>query len=138
MSDKMQNLLLKSFDTQLSDDEQKQLDAALKASHTLQLEKEQFELVRQTLSKVPPPRFRPFFTERVMARVNTADKQANFESLFDSLIIAFRPLAISAAVIILGLMSFNAIQNHQSFLSGLFPSTTLEQAFDPALTYFQE
>ncbi|MFC1569697.1 hypothetical protein ACFL4L_05645 [bacterium] len=140
MLSKKYNLLLKSFDAGLTVDEQKQLDAALGESEALRLEQEQLIVIRQALWTFSTPGFRPFFSERIIAKIKASKEQVDFEPFFESLKLAFRPLAISALVLIIGMMSFNAIQNNESFISSLLPSeeTSLEQAFDPTLTYFQE
>jgi len=140
MSNKAYRLLLKSFDADLSPKEKKQLDTALQESKSLRLEKEQLMLIRQKLNHISHPGFRPYFADRVMSQIQSSKNQYRYDLFFESLKTAFRPLAISVTLLILGLMSYNAIQSDRSFLSALLPmeEATLEQALDPSWIYFVE
>lgn len=140
MTKKMIDLLLKSFDTDLTIEEQQRLDDALKASPELRIQKQELIRMRDLMGN-SDFRFRPHFSDRVMAGIrDLKKKRSEMDPFFESLVLAFRPLAISALLFILGFMSYNALHNHQPFIAGLIPSqeTSLEQAFDPAWTYFQE
>ncbi|MBN2102528.1 hypothetical protein JW835_00640 [bacterium] len=140
MSDKMYNLLLKSFDTDLSDDEQIKLETALKQSAELRFEKDRLLKIRHALRHVLYTRFQPFFADRVIARIQSVKTSNSIDLFFESLKTAFRTLVIPVALLIIGFMSYNAIHRNQSFLSSLFPQeeASLEQALDPAWTFFQE
>lgn len=140
MKEKMYNLLLKSFDTKLSNKKQNQLEQALLLSESLRSEKMQLEQIRQACLESPETHFRPFFAERVLSKINSEKRREIFDPFFESLKKGFKPLAITSIVLIISSISLYAIQKDQSILSDFFPSESnqLEQAFNPVWAYFQE
>lgn len=139
MNKKIYNLLLKSYDIQLSRKDQNQLQHMLDDSDPLKKAKSQIEQVRHLLNEGGNENFKPYFADRVIAKIRELRENSRTE-FFESLKWAFRPLVISAVLLILGLMSFYAIDTHESFLSGIKPYSepSLEQGMDPMYVYFQE
>ncbi len=108
MDKKILKLLYRSFDDELNPEEKKQLDRALKESEELQKEKEQILAQRQALAASSAPPFRPFFTKRVMNRIESLGQKKNeFESFSETLLLMFRRFAIVGAVILLILLIYN-------------------------------
>lgn len=140
MKEKNYDLLLKSFDSKLSDKEQNQLDQVLLHSESLRIEKERLEFIRQACRSTHETHFRPFLAERVLAKITSEKRHEAFDPFFESLKKGFKPLAAAAILLIIGSISLYAIQNDQSILSNFFPSESnqLEQAFDPTWAFFQE
>lgn len=141
MNGKILNLLYSSFDTTLTQAEQKLLDEALVGSRELREEKEKIEMMRTIISDSTSKSFKPFFAERVMQRVRLLQQQRLRQvSFFDSLQYIFRPIAIAAIMLIIALMSYNLLKsNHLSFLNVYpEPEVTLEQVLDPTLTLTME
>jgi hypothetical protein len=100
---KMFDLLIKSFDEQLSPDETKQLEEALSESDDLRKEKEHLLKLRRVLSS-QQYEFKPFFETRVMNRILKLKSGKVFELDFTkNLSTVFKRVAISgiAAIIIL-------------------------------------
>ena len=139
MNTKIYKLLIKSYDVQLSRKDQNQLQHRLNESDSLKNAKSQIEQIRHILNEGGNENFKPYFADRVIAKIRELRENSRME-FFESLKWAFRPLAISAVILILGLLSFYAIDTHESFLSGIepFPEPSLEQAMDPVYAYFQE
>ena len=139
MNTKIYKLLIKSYDVQLSRKDQNQLQHMLDDSDPLKKAKSQIEQVRHLLNEGGNENFKPYFADRVIAKIRELRENSRTE-FFESLKWAFRPLVISAVLLILGLMSFYAIDTHESFLSGIKPYSepSLEQGMDPMYVYFQE
>lgn len=130
MKESFQDLLLRSFDSNLSVEETERLEEALKNSEPLQREKEHLIQIRQ-MAASESVRFRPFFAERVMHRI-LSEKSRLEEDFSSSLQALFRPMMIAAVVLILAMVSFNALKKHV-FISTALSSNdiSLEEAFDP-------
>lgn len=114
MDKKLYNLLLKSFDTDLSEKERQQLEDALK-SPELQREKERLEQMRSALSGQSAPSFGPFFSERVVNRVRDLSRNGTLaQDFFDSLIYMFRRFALVGGLAACLLFSANLITRDAS------------------------
>lgn len=134
----MLELLFRSFDGVLSQNEQAQLDDALKKSKKLQDERDRIAQLRFIISKSSSQRFDPFFAEKVMRRLREAETTQ--ETFWDSLIYVFRPVAIAATILIITLISFNLIKSGDISVASAFAESeiTLEQALDPTLSLVME
>lgn len=134
------DLLLRSLDSKLTPGEQEQLDKAMAQSEALRLEAEQLELLRQTVAGSVPRTFRPFFAERVLSRIRSEGSEMNPLSFFDALFATFRPLALAAVVILVVMLSFNAVRNDGEVMAGVLSSDSVgvELAFDPASDWIGE
>jgi len=110
MNKKILDLLYRSFDSDLDEEEQKKLAEALKISEELRKEKEQIEAQRQVISDSADQSFKPSFAERVMSRIHAlGEKDDTLEAFYQSLKAVFRRLAIVGAVIMIALISYNLI-----------------------------
>ncbi|MFC2167202.1 hypothetical protein ACFLQZ_04485 [Acidobacteriota bacterium] len=110
---KILKLLYKSFDSKLSNSQQKMLDDALKRSEDLREEKELILSRRQAVADSAEKAFRPYFADRVMAQIAAiGDKRDTQESFYDALMLGFKRLAVVGAVVMVALVFFNVIQGH--------------------------
>lgn len=140
MNEKIHELLLRSFDTELTSDERNRLDESLHASESLRLEQEQIKIMREVIRKGAFQSFRPFFAERVMHRIQSMrQSREEFEPFFESLMTIFRPVFIAAAVLIVIMLSFNAVRHNGALMAGVLePDISIEEAFDPVYEWIQE
>jgi hypothetical protein len=128
------DLLLKSLDQPLKPDERERLNASLEHSAGLRDSARRLTEMRQLFKAAPPLRFEPFFATRVMANLRNASSTREVD-FFELLKMDFRTLVLAALLFILGLMSYNAIHEKESFLPA---EVSVQQALDPAFAYFQE
>jgi hypothetical protein len=112
MKKKIQELLYLSFDSRLSEEEQRQLKEALDRSPRLREEKRRIEELRQAIGRGAVRSFRPFFAERVMHAISSLGEVKNGAQLyFESLQLAFRRVALVGATAILLLLAFNFVRS---------------------------
>jgi len=141
MNNKLVELLYKSFDSSLTSKEQEILNKGLSESAALREEKEKIESMRAGLSGLKQVSFKPFFGERVMNQIRTnREQQAQQESMFDSMVALFRPIAIATTVILLVLLSYNMKKTDNYTLAGALgqEQVTLEQVMDPTYVLTME
>jgi hypothetical protein len=134
-------LLYRSFDDDLSGAELAELEAALAVSEDLIKQKKQIASMRKEVSASGAAGFGYMFAERVMRRIEAERSgSAGVErriapTLFDSLLRAFRPVAIAGVAAVLALMVYNIVDNKDlSFSAALgVPEATLEEALESPL-----
>jgi len=80
MNEEMLNLLIRSFDENLSEVERTSLDKALAGSPELREEKKQLSDMRQMIGETAERKFKPFFSARVMRRIE--ESQSEQEDFF--------------------------------------------------------
>jgi len=101
-------LLYRSFDDELDEKQKKQLEEALHKSDALRKERERILAQRQAIADSPQPAFKPFFTERVMGRIESLGERKNgLETFYETLLAMFRRLALAGAAILLLLLIYN-------------------------------
>lgn len=101
-------LLYRSLDIELTPEEKRELEAALRMSPQLKEERERIIALRKTLSAGAVQSFSPFFTEKVMQAVTSpVEKKNGVETFFASLQFAFRRVVLAGAVAILLLLVYN-------------------------------
>jgi anti-sigma factor RsiW len=96
MNPKMRELLVMSFDTELSASRRQQLDAALASSEELRAERDALVAMRASAAATAAAGFGPYFAERVMAQVSAAGEPER-SMLFD-LFTVFKPVALAGLV----------------------------------------
>jgi hypothetical protein len=108
MNKKTLKLLYRSFDSQLTKQDQQQLDEALTNSQALREEMKRIVSLRNDISSNIADSFKPFFAERVTQRISALDntEQSSYV-FFESLWYLFRRVAIAGTVIVLILISHN-------------------------------
>lgn len=108
MNKKLIKLLYRSFDDDLKPKEQKQLAEALEKSQELQKEKERIAAQRLILSENAPPSFQPFFAERVMAHLASAEKRGNgLTAWYNAFKAIFLRFALVGLIIMVILVTYN-------------------------------
>lgn len=132
MNKKILKLLYRSFDDDLDEKEQKQLEEALENSEELRKEKEQIEAQRQAISDSAVKSFKPFFAERVMSRIQAIGEEENtLEAFYETLKTVFWRFAIAGAVIMIALISINLLIGESLSTDEAFyvSELTFEEAF---------
>ncbi len=132
MATNPEDLLYRSFDEQLSAEEQRKLDEALAQSPGLRHEKQVLEIIRNKLHRqMGSQKFRPFFAERVMAEIRARSRQ---EPFWESLVAVFRPVAIAAAIAMVAIIGYNLTQSKTISVTSALgePEITMEQMLDPS------
>jgi len=147
IDERILELLYRSFDDDLSGAELAELEAALAVSEDLRKEKEEIASMRKTVSASGAKGFGYMFAERVMKRIE-AERAGSAEpagtsvevkegapTLFESLLRAFRPVAIAGVAAVLALMVYNIVDNRDlSFSAALgVPEITLEEELESPL-----
>jgi len=133
MNDKIMELLYRSFDYRLNEEEQMQLDEALVASPDLQAEKKRIEALRNELTSGRTESFKPFFAERVMKKIDTLEEsEKGLEQLFESMQYFFRRVAVAAAVVVVLLVAYNLKTGDEISLSSAIgiSETSLEEILE--------
>lgn len=133
MDEKILEILYRSFDSEINQDEQKQLKDALENSDELQNLKEDILKMRASLKQKDPKSFGYMFADKVMQRINVIEDKSTDELFFDSIISVFKPLAIAATFLLIFMFSYNIINESGSLFKGYQKSQdiTLAEAFDP-------
>jgi len=109
---KILKLLYRSLDGDLKDKDQKKLDEALEKSEDLRKEKKRVLAQRQAVADSAGQSFGPFFAERVINQIEGLEQEKNgWEAFYESLMAAFRKVAIVSAVVLLLLISYNLVKS---------------------------
>lgn len=140
MYEKYLELLYRSFDSELSKEEQEQLEQALIDSEELRREKENIRALRQSISMQKRQSFKPFFADRVMAKIAETKQKNDEELFFESLFALFRPVAIAATILIIIVIGYNISASGQVSVDSALavPDLSLEEVFDPTISLIAE
>lgn len=103
MNERLLDLLYRSFDDDLTKEEQMELSKALSLSPQLREEKKRITEIRQMIQHEAVRSFKPFFSVRVMLRLRK--KTLGQEDFFRALVWAFRRVALAGVVAILLLIA---------------------------------
>jgi hypothetical protein len=121
MKDEMLDLLYRSYDGDLTLEEQRRLDEGLSSSPDLRAEKKRLEQLRGAIRSGATESFRPFFAERVMQRLEGELKPSNgVQELFDSLASAFRRIGVVGAAAAVILIALNLSSSEDKSLAAAF------------------
>lgn len=107
MNEKILKLLYRSFDDDLDDKERNELEKALKKSYELRREREKILAQRKAISESATQSFKPFFAERVMARIDALSEKTGTETFYETFRAVFRPFAIAGAIAMAALILYN-------------------------------
>ena len=140
MDKNLRDLLYRSFDSNLNQEERKLLEEALSQSNELRHEKEIIDSLRQNIEKSKTTSFTPFFADRVMENLHLSEEADKNEKFFDSLFVFFRPIAIAATVLIIIIAGYNmSTVGHFSLEGALgIPEVTVNDVYDPTLALVTE
>ena len=139
MNSFIRDLLYRSFDDTLSDEEQRQLDAALVSSSELRETYDQLTQMRQMVSDSATSSFEPWFVQRVMRRIEIGVSESDL--FFEELFSMFRHVAITAAIAVVITISYNLLQSDTISLSsssGLQDEPTWEEMLDVTIALESE
>ena len=126
MNERIVHLLNRSFDDQLTEQEQSALTKALSQSSELREEKRRIEDVRKAVAENAERSFKPFFAARVMRRIEGQEQSS--EDFVGALAWAFRRFALGGTIAILLLIAQNLILQGNRSLDAMLdlPQLTLE------------
>ena len=129
MNKKNLKLLYRSLDSELCEKDQQRLNDALVRSDELRLERDRALAQRQALAKSGTQSFSPFFSERVMGRIDSLGqtRKNGFDLFYETFKSMFQRLAVASVVILLVLISYNLIK------SDILPEDEIIFASDAAM-----
>ena len=129
------DLILKSYDEELSETERKNLERALADSAELRQEKERIEEIRNQITANTKQSFSEGFADRVMNRISEKGPQRESDLFFESLFSVFRPVAIAALLLIGVFITYNMTATEDISLKGAYAiaDVYVEDAFDPII-----
>lgn len=124
-------LLYRSFDTNLPQQEKDMLDKVLSQSDELLREKILIEDLRRAISQLSIEDFKPFFAERVISRIE--HKKTQSEAFFSSLCRSFKWAIIPSLAIVIAILVSNILSADEFSIGGAFgfPQVTIEDVLQP-------
>ncbi|MGD8778314.1 MAG: hypothetical protein PVH88_05060 [Ignavibacteria bacterium] len=133
---KLKNLLYKSFDSHLNDSEKRLLTHELLTNPELSKEKDRIEKLRLQLSSIKHPDFDKSFLDRVILSTKTKAVY-EYEEFFELIMFLFKRVAISAAAIILILLTIELTQTES--IDKIFGQSTVSiEDFSNPIYYFDQ
>jgi anti-sigma factor RsiW len=142
MDESMMKLLYRSFEDELTSEEQHRLEEALATSLELRRKRARIQRIREALSSSAVRSFEPMFAERIRLSMRLRKSALARRQIFSqSLSRRFRPLAIAAAAIIVILAAVNLWTSGDSSLSavlGLNDEPTAEYMETPIESMLRE
>jgi len=134
MEERIRELLYRSLDGELSPDEKKDLDAALAGSPGLRREREDLLTMRGLVKDSGARSFGPFFAARVMNTIRSEREEGPAGArFFESLLHAFRRVALVGAAIAAFLLIYNINQGGSISVAAAF-GTEEEATIEEVLT----
>jgi hypothetical protein len=90
--------------------------------------------MRAAVSRSGEQKFRPFFADRVMARISAGLLKREQSEFFPSLVYAFRRVALVGTVAMLLLLSFNLLNSERFTVKSVLglPDVSMEEVLLPA------
>lgn len=136
MNDRILDLLYRALDGELTDEEQQQLTSALESSAELSAERDQLMQMRGMVQANAVRSFRPFFSTRVMRRLQPSQRHA--DGFWSALTRSFRLVAATGVAVVVLLLVSTALTANDLSLSTLLglPEATLEQTWQ--MDYLEE
>ena len=134
MNEEILKLLIRSLDEKLSEEDERKLSDALKNSEGFLLEKQRLLKLRNDISESAVNSFEPFFAEKVMNKIESAQKPGTSVNHIDRIFYyVFRRFAVIGAAAVLLFIVYNFILTGQISLSALFgiPEITYEEIIEP-------
>jgi len=141
MNTQQRDLLYRSFDDTLSEEERHRLDEALASSPELRDEYERLVQMRQMVSDGAEGSFQPWFAQRVMRRIASEGGVRESDLFFEELFSMFRRVAIAAATAAVITISYNLYQSDSISIAatfGLQEEPALEEMLDVTLALESE
>ena len=140
MDKKLRDLLYRSFDSKLFPEEKKLLEQTLSQSKELRQEKEMISSLRKDIKRSKITSFQPYFADRVMENIRSSKQIDESEQFFESLFVFFRPIAITAAVLIIIIAGYNITTTGHLSIEGALgiPEVTVDDVYNPTLALITE
>ncbi len=140
MDKKLRDLLYRSFDLDLNPEEKKMLEQALSQTKELRQEKEMITSLREDIKRSKMTSFQPHFADRVMENIRSSIQIDESEQFFESLFVFFRPIAITAAILIIIIAGYNITTTGHFSIEGALgiPEVTVNDVYDPTLALVTE
>lgn len=138
MNKELLALLHRSFDGELSAQEQERLQKALEADPELRLEQRNFLEIEKLVSDKAERSFKPFFSARVMAKIKAGERKQ--QDFIASLLWSFRLVGAVALLAVLLLSAGNIVQGGSFSLNDVFamPQSSIEETFELDLLLAEE
>jgi hypothetical protein len=137
---KLEKLLYKSFDAELSIRESKILENELKNSKKLRKLQEQISAIRKAVQYSKSESLKPFFEERVLNKIKSNSEPISFyNELGEMFGTVFKQIALGAVILIVALVIYNFNQGNNEGVKSIFGANNfpIQYALDPA-TYIWE
>ena len=137
---KLEKLLYKSFDAELSIRESKMLENELKNSKELRKLQEQISAMRKAVQNSKSESLKPFFEERVLNKIKSNSEPISFyNELGEMFGTVFKQIALGAVILIVALVIYNINQENNEGVKNIFGAYnySVKYALDPA-TYLWE
>jgi anti-sigma factor RsiW len=115
MGRSLYNLLVRSFDSRLSDKDRRRVDSALAASEKFRAIEEDLKILRSALRSKRGSTFNAFFVERVIERLRNSR-----QSVDEYFVSVFRDLVAGAAVLVILLSAYNISRTNGFTLESAF------------------
>jgi len=135
------NLLYRSFDVKLTEEEKHKLEQALQNSDELRREKAQLIAMRKSISESSPKSFSHSFSDQIIHRLEELRESKNdYEIFFDTLFTIFRPVAVATILLMITLVSIKFIKNDEVSLKNTIELSEiyLDEVFDPLVDIVKE
>ncbi|MFQ5822885.1 MAG: hypothetical protein ACE5JB_02395 [bacterium] len=129
MNERLLELLYRSFDDELSEEDQTELTSALSLFPELLEEKKRIIEMRQMIKGEAVHSFKPFFAAQVMQRIKSESIEQ--EDFLGSLIWVFRRIALAGTIAILLLLANSVLVEKNNSLDSVLgmPQLTLEDTW---------
>ncbi|MCG8604095.1 hypothetical protein MJD09_03730 [bacterium] len=129
MNEELLELLYRSFDSNLSKEDQALLSAGLSRDPELREEKKRVEQMRSMVSENAERSFKPFFSARVMRKIKDKAPQSDF---FESLVWIFRRVAVVGGMALILLLATNLLVGRDFSVDSLLgiPQISLEDSYE--------
>ncbi len=112
--EKKDELLIKSLDNKLSNEERQLLMTMIENDHQLKKYSQQYERLRQMLLRQEPDSFGPFFAERIVNRIKNMKKEIDYQIFF-----FFKKYQLAAVGVVIALIVLNIIFSDQLTLKSV-------------------
>ncbi|MFH1195212.1 MAG: hypothetical protein V1720_05840 [bacterium] len=132
----LEKLIFKSLDGVLTEKESAALEYELKNSSEAKKLFAELRSLRKGIENLPELTFKPFFEERVIAKLNIDNsKSESFPNFPEALGLSFRKFAIAAALILALLITYNLNNGNSYSIENLLGTykTPLEYVLDPTM-----
>ncbi len=109
-----EELLIKSLDAKLSNEERALLMNLLENDHEIKKYSRQYEKLREMLLRQEPDSFGPFFAERIVNKIKNLKKEFDYQIFF-----FFKKYQLAAMGIVIALIVLNIIFSDQLTLKSV-------------------